>query len=122
MKGETLTIYRAILTLDKATIIPIVRWSFVRAGFRLNPKNLLAPITVTRADMLARIAMPETGLENYVFGAPPEIPLPAGRAGHRRAPIPRPTEFAVNSKAHVDKVAGTCPLCGHAEIQEEDSD
>jgi hypothetical protein len=86
MKGETLKIYRAILVFYQATIIPMVRWSFVRAGFRLNPKNLLEPFTLTPAD--ARVAMPEIGLEDYGFGAAPEVPLPAGRAGHRRAPIP----------------------------------
>jgi hypothetical protein len=122
MKGETLKIYRAILAFYKATIISMVRWSFVRAGFRLNPKNLLAPLTVTPVDVLARIAMPEVGLENYVFGAPPEVPLPAGRAGPRHAPIPRSTEFAVNLKAYVDKVAGICPLCGHTEIEEEEEE
>jgi hypothetical protein len=60
----------------------MVRWSFVRAGFRLNPKNLLAQLTVTPADLLARIAVPEIGLDDYLFGAPPEVPLPAGRTGH----------------------------------------
>jgi hypothetical protein len=89
-------------------IIPTVRWSFVRAGFHLNPKNLLAPLTTTPADVLAQIAMPKIGLEDYVFGAPPEVLLPAGGPEHRPAPIPRPTEFAVNLKACVDKVAGIC--------------
>jgi hypothetical protein len=69
MKGEALKIYRAMLAFYKATIIPMVRWSFVPAGFRLNPKNLLAPLTVTPADVFARIAMPEIGLEDYVFRA-----------------------------------------------------
>jgi hypothetical protein len=120
IKGETLKIYRAILAFYKATIIPMARWSFIQAGFRLNPKNLLAPLTVAPADVLARIALPEIGFEDYVFGAPPEVPLPAGRARYPRAPIPRPTEFAVNLKVYVDKVAGTCPLCGHTEIEKED--
>jgi hypothetical protein len=122
MKGEMLKIYRAILAFYKATIIPMVRWSFVRAGFRLNPENLYAPLTMTPADVLARIAKPEVGLEDDIFGAPPEVLLPAARAGHRRAPIPRPTEFAVNMKAYVDKVAGTCPLCGRTEIEEEEEE
>jgi hypothetical protein len=43
LKEETLKIYRAILAFYKATVIPIVRWSFLRTIFRLNPKNLLAP-------------------------------------------------------------------------------
>jgi hypothetical protein len=122
MKRETFKIYRAILAFDKTTIIPMVRWSFVRAGFRLNPKNLLAPLTVTPAGVLTRIAMPEIGLEDYIFGAPPEVPLPAGRTRHRRAPIPRPTQFAANLKAYVDKVASTCPLSGYTEIEEEEKE
>jgi hypothetical protein len=94
----------------------------MRAGFRLNPKNLVAPLTVTSGDVLGQIAVPEIGLEDYVFGAPPEVLLPAGQAGHRRAPIPKLAEFAVNLKAYVDKVAGNCPLCGHTEMKEEESD
>jgi hypothetical protein len=38
--------YRAILAFYKTTVIPMVRWSVLRAGFRLNPKNHLAPLTV----------------------------------------------------------------------------
>jgi hypothetical protein len=40
LKGETLKIYRALAAFHKSTIIPMVRWSFVRAGFRRNPNNL----------------------------------------------------------------------------------
>jgi hypothetical protein len=80
MKGATLKIYRAIYAFDKAVTIPVARWSFVRAGFRLNPGNRLAPLTVTPVHVLARIAIPEIGLEDYIFSASLEVPLPAGRA------------------------------------------
>jgi hypothetical protein len=63
--------------------------------------------------------MPEVTLEEYVFAPTTEAALPAGRAGNLRAPIPKPTEFAVNLKGYIGKVAGTCPLCGHTEIEEE---
>jgi hypothetical protein len=122
MKREMPKIYRAILAFYQATIIPIVRWSFVRAGFRLNPKNLLASLTVIPVDVLARIAILEIELEDYVFGAPPEVLLPAGRARHRRATIPRRTEFTVNLKPYVDKVAYSCLLCEHTEIEEEEEE
>jgi hypothetical protein len=46
LKGETLKIYRAFAALDKSAIIPMVRWIFIRAGFRLNPHNLFAPGTL----------------------------------------------------------------------------
>jgi hypothetical protein len=41
LKGDTLKIYRVLAPFYKFTIIPTVRWAFVRAGFRLNPDNLL---------------------------------------------------------------------------------
>jgi hypothetical protein len=74
LKGETLKINRAILALHKATIIPMVRWSFISAGFRLSTQNLLAPVTVTPADVLARIAVPEVTFEEDVF-APTNVSL-----------------------------------------------
>jgi hypothetical protein len=37
---------------------------------------------------------------------------------HRQnTPISGPHEFAMNLKAFTDKVAATCPLCGHREVQ-----
>jgi hypothetical protein len=39
MKGETRKMYRALLVFEKATIIPMVRWSFKRTGFRLDLKT-----------------------------------------------------------------------------------
>jgi hypothetical protein len=119
LKGETLTIYRAILAFYTATIIRMVRWRFIRDGFRSNPNNLFTPLAVTPADVLAGIAMPEVTLEECVFASTTESALQAGRAANRRAPIPKPTDFAVNLKAYVDKVGGPCPLCGHTEIEED---
>jgi hypothetical protein len=46
----------------------------------------------------------EVTLEEHVFAATTEAVLPAGRAGNRRDPIPKPTDFAVNLKAYVDTV------------------
>jgi hypothetical protein len=46
MKGDTMKIYRGLLAFYKATIIPMVRWSFLRAGFRLNQNDLFALLTV----------------------------------------------------------------------------
>jgi hypothetical protein len=40
LKGEMLKIRRAILAFYKASIIPTAIWSFLRAGFRLNPKKI----------------------------------------------------------------------------------
>jgi hypothetical protein len=69
----------------------MVRWSFIRAGFRLNPRNLLDSLTVVRSEILDRIRMPEMALQNYVFPEPTEAAVPPDRARRRRAQIPRPT-------------------------------
>jgi hypothetical protein len=31
----------------------------------------------------------------------------------KRAPIPKPTEFAISLMVHVDATIGKCPLLGH---------
>jgi hypothetical protein len=59
--------HRAILAFYRATIIPIVRWSCIRAGFRLNPEDRLPPLTVTRTEMPERIVLPELSMEEFVF-------------------------------------------------------
>jgi hypothetical protein len=67
LKGATLKIYRTLLVFDKVAIIPMVRWSFLRAGFRLNPDNLLDPLTVIPSQVLNRIATLEMTLADYFF-------------------------------------------------------
>jgi hypothetical protein len=52
MKGETRKIYRTLLAFSKSTIIPMIRWSFERAGFRLNSDNLLSPLSVDPTPVL----------------------------------------------------------------------
>jgi hypothetical protein len=46
MKGDILKIYRAIPAFYRATIIPMVRWNFISAGFRLHPNSLFVLLTV----------------------------------------------------------------------------
>jgi hypothetical protein len=52
MKGETRKIYHALLSSYKSTIIPMIRWSFERAGFRLNSGDLLGTVTVNPTSVL----------------------------------------------------------------------
>jgi hypothetical protein len=59
MKRENRKIYRALLAFYKSTIIPMARWSFKRAGFRLNSDNLLSPLTVDPTPVLDQLDMPE---------------------------------------------------------------
>lgn len=74
MKGETLKIYRAVLVFYKATRIPMVRSSFLRAGFRLNPDSLFAPVEVIPAVVLDRIVAPEILLEQFIVAESHEPP------------------------------------------------
>jgi hypothetical protein len=64
MKGKTRKIYRALLAFYKSTIIPMVRWSFERAGFRLNSDNLLSPLTVDPTPALDRLDVPELSFDD----------------------------------------------------------
>jgi hypothetical protein len=85
MKGETLKIYHALLTFYRSTIIAMVRWSFIRAGFRLNPRNHLDSLIMVPSHILNRIRMPEMALENYVLPEPTEPAVPPDRTRRRRA-------------------------------------
>jgi hypothetical protein len=58
-KGETRKIYRALLSFYKSTITPMIRWSFVRAGFFLKPENLLGSVRVSGTRVFERIEVPE---------------------------------------------------------------
>jgi hypothetical protein len=64
MKGETRKIYRALLAFYKSIIIPMVWWSFERAGFRLNSDNLLSPLTVDPTPVLNQLDVPEPPLDD----------------------------------------------------------
>jgi hypothetical protein len=51
--------YRTLLAFYEAIIILMVKWSFLRPGFRFNSDNLLDPLTVIPSQVLNRIANPE---------------------------------------------------------------
>jgi hypothetical protein len=122
MNEDPVKMNRAILAFYKSILIPMVRWSFVRTGCRVNLKDLLARLTVIPSTVLDRIRLPEIRLEEYVFLEPTEAVQAAARAARQRLPIRRPSEFAVSLKACVDKVSGTCPLRGYTEKQDEEED
>jgi hypothetical protein len=116
MKGETRKIYRAFLAFYKNTIIPMVRWSFERAGFCLNSDNLLSPLTVDPTPVLDRLDVPELPFDDaFVYQDqldPQRLQL---TAQCRRQRISGPAQFAINLMAYVDATVGKCPLCGHEE-------
>jgi hypothetical protein len=115
MKGEALKIFRVVMTFYKAAIIPMVRWSFIRARLGLNPENLFALVTVSPMKVLERIAHPEILIEEFLGSEANAAPVQATGASRRRSAIPAPTMFAISLHAYVQKVAGTCRLCGHSE-------
>jgi hypothetical protein len=97
MKGETRKIYRILLAFYKSTIIPMVRWSFERAGFRSNSDNLLSPLTVDPTPVLDRLDMRELPVDD-AFVYPDQLdPQPLQlTAQRRRQRIPGPAQFAIN--------------------------
>jgi hypothetical protein len=59
--------YRAFLTFYKTTTIPIIGWSFIRAGFRPNPDTFLDPLTVIPSQTLNQIGTYEMTLKITSF-------------------------------------------------------
>jgi hypothetical protein len=39
-------------------------------------------------------------------------------AARKRAPTPKPSDFATSLAPYIQAAAGTCPLCGHEEEEE----
>jgi hypothetical protein len=123
MKGETRKIYRALLSFYKSTTIPIIRWSFVRAGFFPKPGNHLGPVGVNETKVQERIEVPELPVdEAFMYLETIDLPTRPGIPTRRRAPVPGPTSFAVSPAAYIEKVTGTCPLYGHDDDAEASDD
>jgi hypothetical protein len=123
MKGETRKIYRVLLSFYKSTIIPMIRLSFVRAGFFLKPESLLDPVRVNGTRVFERIEVPELPVDE-VFMYPKTIDLPTrpGIRTRQRAPVPGSTSFADSLTAYIENVTGTCPICGYDDDAEASDD
>jgi hypothetical protein len=105
MKGETRKIYRALLSFYKSTIVPMIRWSFVHAGFFLTPDNCLGPVGVNGTRSLERIEVPELPVDGaFMYPGTIDLPTRPGIPTHRGAPVPGPTSFAVSLAAYIEKV------------------
>jgi hypothetical protein len=100
-------------------IIPMIRWSFDRAGFRLNSDNFLSPLTVDPTPVLDRLDVPELSFDD-VFVCPDQLDPQRLQlmAQRRRQRIPGPAQFSINLMAYVDVTVGECPLCGHEESEQ----
>jgi hypothetical protein len=97
----------------------MVRWSFERAGFRLNSDILLSPLTVNPTPVLDRLDVPELLFDDaFVYPDqldPQRLQLTAQR---RRQRIPRLAQCAINLMAYVDAAVGKYPLYGHEESEQ----
>jgi hypothetical protein len=98
----------------------------VRTGFFLKLENLLGTVGVNGTRVLERIEVPELPVdEAFTYPETIDLPTPPGIPTPRRAPVPGPTSFAVSFAAYIEKVTGTCPLCGHdddAEVSDNEED
>jgi hypothetical protein len=101
----------------------MVRWSFERAGFRLNSDNLLNPLTVDPIQVLDRLDVFELPFDDaFVYPDqldPQRLQLTMQR---RRQRIPGPAQFTINLMAYVDATVGKCPLCCHEEGEQSSDD
>jgi hypothetical protein len=94
----------------------MVRWSFERAGFRLNSDNLLRSLTVGPTPVLERLDVPELPFDDafvYLEQLDPQQLLQV--AQHRQQRIPGRGEFTINLIVYVDATVGKCSLYGHEE-------
>jgi hypothetical protein len=66
MKVETLKTYRAMMAFYNMAIIPIVLWSFPRAGFERKSDDVFGLLLVSAETVFERIAIPEITLEELV--------------------------------------------------------
>jgi hypothetical protein len=86
----------------------------VRTGFFLKPENLLGLVRVDGTRALERIEVPKLPVdETFIYPETIELPTRPRIPTRQRAPGPGPTSFAVSLAAYIEKVTGTCPLCGH---------
>jgi hypothetical protein len=126
MKGETKKMYRVLVAFYKATIIPMVRWSFERAGFLLDLNDIRNPVQIEPSRVLGRFAVPELELDDaFIYPDEMQKEVEGMNATRKRAATPKPSDFAISLAAYIQAAAGTCPLCGHEEEDagsEEESD
>jgi hypothetical protein len=126
MKGETWKTCKALLSFCKSTIIPMIRWNFVRTGFFLKPKNLLGPVGVNGTRVLERIKVPELPVdESFMYPETIDLATRPGIPTRRRAPVPGPTSLVASLATYTEKVTRSCPLCGHdddAEVSNGEED
>jgi hypothetical protein len=75
----------------------MVRWSFERAGFCLNPDHLMNPLTVGPTPVFGRLDVPELSSDEILVYSEQLDPRQLQRSRQRRRQgIPEPMEFAIS--------------------------
>jgi hypothetical protein len=119
MKGETKKMSRALLAFYKATIVPMVRWSFEPGGFLLDLDDIRNPVEIDPTRVLTRIALLDSEFDDsFIYPVKMRKNAEGMNAARKLAPAPKPSDFAISLAACIQVAAGTCPLCGHEEEEE----
>jgi hypothetical protein len=108
MKGETKKIYRALVAFFKAAVIPMVRWSFERAGFLLDLENIRNPVPIVPSGILDRTGVSDFEIDDsFIYPDHMRKEAEAQDAARKRPATPEPGEVAKGLAAYIQTVTGT---------------
>jgi hypothetical protein len=97
MKGKTRKMYHAPVVFYKATMIPMVRSGFEKAGFLLDLENIRNPVQIVPSRVLDRIGVPDFEIDDsLIYLDHMRKEAEAKDAARKRTPTPKPSEFAIN--------------------------
>jgi hypothetical protein len=97
MKEETKKMHHTLLAFCKATMIPMIRWSFERAGFLLDLTDIRNPVQIEPSRVLAQIALPDVELDDSVID-PDQMRkgVEHMNAPRKCVPTPKPSDFPIS--------------------------
>jgi hypothetical protein len=83
-------------------------------GFFLRSANFLGHVGVDETKILERLEVSEFPVDGtFMNSETTDVPTRPGPRTRRRASILNQTSFAISLAAYIEKVTGTCPLCGY---------
>jgi hypothetical protein len=119
MKEETKKIHHILFAFYKATMIPMIRWSFERAGFLLDLSGIRNPVQIDPNRALAQIAVPDVERDDSVID-PDQMRKTVDdmNAARKCVPTPKPSDFPISFTVSIQVTSGTCHLCGYEKEEE----
>jgi hypothetical protein len=79
----------------------VVRWSFERAEFLLDLETIKNPVLIVPSRVLDRIGAPNLEIDDsFVYPDHMSKEVRVEDAARKRAPTPKPSEFAISSHPH----------------------